>query len=97
MIDDEQRGFRTGRVYVDQIFTLKQIGEKAREKKRRVYMGFIDLEKVYGRVNREALWQVLRIYDGEGQLLSGIKSMYVDSLAYVRVKGGESDHFRIVG
>ena len=33
LIDDEQRGFRAGRVCVDQIFTLKQIGEKAREEK----------------------------------------------------------------
>ena len=40
---------------VDKIFTLKQIGEKAREKKNRVYVGFIHLEKVYDRVNREAL------------------------------------------
>ena len=29
LIDDEQVGFRGGRVCVDQIFTLKQIGEKA--------------------------------------------------------------------
>ena len=48
---------------VDQIFTLKQIGEKTKEKKCRVYMGFIDLVKAYDRVNREALWQVLRLYD----------------------------------
>ena len=41
---------------MDQIFSLKQIGEKAREKKYRVYVDFIDLEKVYGRVNREALF-----------------------------------------
>ena len=34
LIDDEQGGFRAGRGYVDQIFTLKQIGEKARKKKR---------------------------------------------------------------
>ena len=27
--DDEQGGFRAGRGYVDQVFTLKQIGEKA--------------------------------------------------------------------
>ena len=27
--DDEQGGFRVGRRYVDQIFTLKHIGEKA--------------------------------------------------------------------
>ena len=30
-----------------------------------------------------------------GKLLSGIKSIYVDSSAYVRVKAGESEHFRI--
>ena len=30
-----------------------------------------------------------------GKLLSVIKSMYVDSSACVRVRGGESDRFRI--
>ena len=55
-------------------------------------VGFIDLEKVYNRVNREALWQMLRMYDVGGKLLSGIKSMYADSSACVRVKGGESKH-----
>ena len=90
LIDDEQRGFRAGKGCVDQIFTLQQIDEKAREKKRRVYMGFIDLEKTYNRVNREALWQVLRMYDVGGKLLSGINCMHVDSSACVRVKEGES-------
>ena len=50
-----------------------------------MYEGFVDLEKLYDRVNREALRQVLRMYDVGGKLLDGIKSMYVDSLAYVRV------------
>ena len=53
-------------------------------------MGFIYLEKAYDMVNREALWQVLRMYDVRGKLLDGIKSIYVDSLACVRVKGGDS-------
>ena len=39
----------------------------------------------------------MRIYDVEGKLLSGIKSMYVDSSACARVKEGESERFRIVG
>ena len=52
--DDKQGGFRSGRGCVDQIFALKQIIEKAGEKKRRVYVGFMDLEKEYDRFNREA-------------------------------------------
>ena len=35
----------------------------AREKKNALYVGFMDLEKPYDRVKREALWQALRIYD----------------------------------
>ena len=50
-----------------------------------VYVGFIDLEKAYERVNREALWQVLRLCDVRGKLLGVFKSMYVDSLACVCV------------
>ena len=51
LIDDEQRGFRRGRGYVDQIFTRNQIGEKAWKKKCRVNVGFMDKEKAYDRVN----------------------------------------------
>ena len=81
--------------FVDQIFTLKQISEKAQEKKCRVCVGFMDLEKVYDRVNRAELWQILRMYDVGGKLLNGINDIYINSLAYVRVKEGESECFRI--
>ena len=63
---------------LDQIFTLKQIGEKAREKKRRVCVGFIGMEKADDRINRKFCGMCI---------LSEIKSMYVDTLACVRVKG----------
>ena len=46
------------------------------------------MEKAYNRVNREALWQVLRMYDVVFKILNGIKSMHVDSSACIRVKGG---------
>ena len=64
MIDDEKGGVRAGRGCVDRIFTLKQIGEKAQEKKCRAYVGgFMELKKAYDRVNWEAIWQVLKTYD----------------------------------
>ena len=55
------------------------------KRKNVVYVGFMNLEKAYDRVNRKALWQVLRMYDMGDELLNGIKSMYVISLACVRV------------
>ena len=53
-----------------------------------VYVGLRDLKKTYDRVNREALWWVLRMYDVVGKLLKGIKSIYVIIPFSVRVKGG---------
>ena len=47
LTDDEQGGFRSGQGYVRQIFYLKQIIEKAQEKKHRMYLDFMDLEKAY--------------------------------------------------
>ena len=38
---------------------------------------------------------MLRMYDVGIKLLSGIKSMYVNSSACVRVKGHEGDQFRM--
>ena len=47
-------------------------------------------------VNREAVWQVLRMYYVGGKLLNRIKSMHVDIQACARVKWGYSEWFRII-
>ena len=52
-----------------------------------VYVSFIDLEKAYDEVNREVLWQILKMYDVGPNLLSGIKSVYVESSVCVSIKG----------
>ena len=58
-------------------------------------MAFMDLEKAYDRVDREALWQVLRIYGIGGKVLKGIMSFYDGSKACVRVSGTESECFGV--
>ena len=40
--------------------------------------------------------EVRRMYDAGGELLNDIKSMYVNSLACVRVNGRENECFKIV-
>lgn len=62
---EEQGGFRRGRGCVDQIFVLyshKSVVEKYIGKDKRLYAAFMDLEKVYDRVNSRALAEVLLIY-----------------------------------
>ncbi len=51
----------------------------------------MDLEKAYGRVDRKALWDVLKIYGVGGQLMKGIKAFYREANASVRL----SDSFLV--
>ena len=77
VIAEVQGGFRRGRGCTDQIFTVRQICEKYLGKGKDVYFAFLDLEKAYDRVDRDAMWNVLRLYGIGGRLLRGVKSFYV--------------------
>ena len=52
---EEQGGFRPDRGYVDHIFVLKQLAEKHREKRKGMYIAFVDLEKKSDKVCREEI------------------------------------------
>ena len=54
-VAEEQGEFRAGKGCIDQIFILKQLVEKYREKRKEWHIAFMDLEKVYDIVCRE-LW-----------------------------------------
>ena len=60
-----------------------------------MYVGFIDLEKAYDGVKKGSFVASVENVGWGGKLLSGTKSLYVDSSPCVRVKGCESDRFRI--
>ena len=94
-IGEEQSGFRKGRSCADQIFVLRQVCEKMKEKKKRVFVAFMDLEKAYDRVEREAMWQVMRIYGIGGRVLKGIMSFYDEGSACVRVGNKVSESFGV--
>ena len=94
-IGEEQCGFRSGRGCSDQIFVVRQICEKMLEKHREVFWAFMDLEKAYDRIDREALWQVLGIYGVGGCVLRGIQSFYEGSTACVRVGSDMSESFEV--
>ena len=60
-----------------------------------MYFAFLDLEKLYDRVDRDAVWNVLRLIGIGGRLLRGVKSLYVGSKACVRVGNEVSEWFPV--
>src|ERR1700755_2886271 len=94
-VGEEQGGFREGRGCVDQVFTLRTIVEKLREKERVGYVCFMNLEKAYDRVCRKKLFEVIREGGVEGRLLNGIKSFYENCRARVRVRRELTEWFNV--
>ena len=66
-------------------FMVRQLCEKLLAKGKDLFWTFIDLEKANDRVDRDALWQVSRLYGVSGKLLKPVQSSYVDSKACIRI------------
>ncbi len=74
---------------------MKRLVEGYLGKVKKLYAAFMDLEKAYDGVDREALWSVLRIYGVGGQLLKGKQAIYSEANACVRVGGKFSESFAV--
>ena len=59
-LPDFQAGFRKGRGTRDQIASIGWIIEKAREFQKNIYFCFIDYAKVFGCVDHNKLWKILK-------------------------------------
>ena len=94
-VNDMQFGFRPGRGTTDAIFIVRQIQERFLEKKRDVWMAFVDLEKVFDRVPREVVWWALRHLGVEEWLVTVIRAMYEGVTTAVKMKDGQSDGFEV--
>merc|ERR1711888_425040 len=94
-VGEELSGFRKGRSCADQVFVLRRVCEKMKEKGKQVWVAFMDLEKAYDRIDRDAMWQVMRIYGIGGRVLRGIMSFYDMGRACVRVGSKVSESFEV--
>ncbi len=65
------------------------------DKKKELWLAFVDLEKAFDRVPREVLWWSLRKLGVDEWMVSVIKSMYDGATTAVKLKGGESKEFEV--
>jgi len=66
--------------------------EKFRAKGKKLYFGFVDLEKAFDRVPREVIRWAMRKLGVEEWLVSAVMSMYTGAKTVVRTVYGNSNY-----
>jgi len=93
-VDNMQFGFMKGKGTTDAIFIVRQMQEKFRAKGKKLYFGFVDLEKAFDRVPREVIRLAMRNLGVEEWLVLAVMSMYTGTKTVVRTVYGNSNGFR---
>ena len=94
-ISENQFGFMLGRSTIEAIHLIRRFVEFYRDRKRDLYMVFIDLEKAYDRIPREILWRYLEKRGVSVEYMRVIKDMYDEVRTRVRILVGDTDNFSI--
>jgi len=80
-IDNMQFGFMKGKGTIDTIFVIRQMQEKFRMKRKKLCVGFVDLEKAFDRVPREVIRWALHKLEWP---VSAVMSMYMGARTLIR-------------
>ena len=95
LLDDNQAGFRKGRSTADASQIIMRLQEEIT--RRAIQGGFVpsacllDLRKAYPRVNKAALWLLLKRYGLEGDFLRLVQDLHETTEYEVRGKEGNSE------
>ena len=68
---------------MNQVFVMRQLTERFVSKGKSVYVAYMDVEKAYDRIDRNAMWRVLGMYGVSENVINAIKSFYDGSEACV--------------
>jgi len=85
----------SGKGNTDAIFMARQMQENFRVKGKKFYFGFVDLEKAFDRVPREAISWAMHKLGVEEWLVSAVMSMYSGAKTVVRTVYGNSKSFEV--
>uniref|UniRef100_A0A8D8XXM4 Craniofacial development protein 2 n=1 Tax=Cacopsylla melanoneura TaxID=428564 RepID=A0A8D8XXM4_9HEMI len=91
----EQAGFRRNRSCVDMINTLRIIIEQSAEYQAPLYLTFVDFEKAFDSLSRDAIWKALHKFKIPQKLINIIKATYDNYSCRVIHEGKVSDPFQV--
>jgi len=94
-LDDMQFGFMKGKGTTDAIFIVRQMQEKFRTKGKKLYFGFVNLERAFDRVLREVIRWAMHKLGVEEWLELAVMSAYTGAKTVVRTIYGNSNGFEV--
>ena len=94
-LKETQYGFRAGRGNIGAIFIVRQIFEKAKEKKICLNFHFIDFKSAFDTVWRKALWRILRSIGVNQKYINIIEKMYEKTECSVIIDKNLTEWFRV--
>ena len=84
-VDEIQFGFMPGKGTIDAVFTLRRSQEEYLDKKKKLYMCFVDLEKAFDRVPTRVLGWAIRKRGIPEAMVRPVMSLYEGAKTRVRV------------
>ncbi|CAG9136099.1 unnamed protein product [Plutella xylostella] len=94
-LPETQFGFRPDRGTCEAIFAIRQLQEKSREQGQNLYLCFVDLEKAFDSVPREALWLVLQKVGCTEDFVELLRLLHDNMQCCVTVDGEQSNFFPV--
>ena len=85
IIGPHQAGFMKDKSTVDNIFLLRQMGEKYWEFDKTIWHVFVDFSQAYDSVHRHSLWNILTEFRVPRKLIQLIRACYTNTQGKVRV------------
>ena len=95
-LTEEQCVFRSSRGTTDAVFVVRQIIEKARERRIKLHWNFVDFKAAFDTIWRVALWKCLRSIGVDQVLVDLIENMYKQTECAVVINGKITDWFQVV-
>ena len=87
MLVDEQKGFRPDKSCEDHVYTACTVIRNRMLNKQSTFATFIDLQKAFDFVDRDALLYRLISNGIDGKFYNSIKAMFLDTASCVKLKG----------
>ena len=93
LLVDEQNGFRSDRSCQDHVFTACTIIKDRLAQKKSTFSTFIDLQKAFDYVDRDALLYKLLINKVDGKFYNSVRAMYTGTEASVKLNNSLTKWF----